>query len=58
MIIGKVLADLGQEGGRLDQIYDTQVEVIGIFEVTSVFENGSIATLLSDIQISWIARTE
>ncbi len=51
VIIGKVLAaNLGKKVGDSIKIYDTQVEVIGIFESTSVFENGSIATLLSDMQ--------
>ena len=51
MIIGKVLAaNLGKKVGDSIKIYDTPVEVIGIFESTSVFENGSIATLLSDMQ--------
>jgi putative ABC transport system permease protein len=51
VIVGKVLAaNLGKKVGDSIRIHDTPVEIIGVFESTSVFENGSIATLLSDMQ--------
>ncbi|HEV3415182.1 MAG TPA: ABC transporter permease [Pirellulales bacterium] len=50
-IIGTVLAaNLGKKLGDTIRIYDTDVEIIGTFESTSVFESGSIATLLKDMQ--------
>ncbi len=51
VIIGeKLVATLHKKVGDTIRIYDTDVEVIGTFRSTSVFENGSIATLLSDMQ--------
>jgi putative ABC transport system permease protein len=51
VIIGeKLAATLHKKAGDTIRIYDTDVEVIGTFRSTSVFENGSIATLLSDMQ--------
>ncbi len=49
--LGKVLAaNLHAKLGDKITIYDEQVEVVGTFTSTSVFENGSVATLLSDMQ--------
>ncbi len=50
--IGEKLAEnLGVKLGDTIKIYDSQkAEVVGIFNSTSVFEQGSIATLLSDMQ--------
>jgi putative ABC transport system permease protein len=51
VIIGKVLAaNLGKKVGDTIEIHGMPFEIIGIFESTSVFENGSIAALLSDVQ--------
>ena len=51
VIIGEKLAATLEKGvGKTIKIYDTEVEIIGIFRHPSVFENGSIATLLSDMQ--------
>lgn len=51
VIIGeKLVAALHKKVGDTIRIYDTDVEVIGTFRSSSVFENGSIATLLSDMQ--------
>jgi beta-lactamase regulating signal transducer with metallopeptidase domain len=50
-IVGKNLAaKLNKKVGDTIKIYDTQVEIIGIFESNNVFENGSIVTLLSELQ--------
>ena len=51
VIIGEVLAaNLGKKVGDTIRIYDTDVRIIGIFESKSVYENGAIVTLLSDMQ--------
>jgi putative ABC transport system permease protein len=51
VIIGEQLAaNLGKKLHDTIRIYDTDVEIIGIFRSVSVFENGSIGTLISDMQ--------
>lgn len=51
IIIGeKLAATLGKKLGDTIHIYETDMEVIGIFHHSIVFEDGSIAMLLSDQQ--------
>jgi putative ABC transport system permease protein len=51
VIIGETLAATLNKGvGKKINIYDMEVEIIGVFRHPSVFENGSIATSLSDMQ--------
>jgi putative ABC transport system permease protein len=51
VIIGEQLAaNLGKKLHDTIRIYDTDVEIIGIFRSASVFENGSIGTLIGDMQ--------
>jgi putative ABC transport system permease protein len=51
VIIGRILAaNLGKKVGDQLTIYGTPVEIIGVFDSHNVYEDGSIATLLSDMQ--------
>ena len=51
VIVGKVLAaNLDKKVGDIIRIYDTPLEIIGVFESKNAFENGAIFTLLADMQ--------
>jgi beta-lactamase regulating signal transducer with metallopeptidase domain len=51
VILGKVLAaNLGKKVGDIIRIYDTPLEIAGVFESKNAFENGAIFTLLADMQ--------
>ena len=51
VIIGeKLAATLGKKVGDKIHIYDTDMEIIGTFHHSSVFEDGSVAMLLPDLQ--------
>ena len=51
VILGKALAaNLNKKVGDIIRIYDTPLEIIGVFESKNAFENGAIFTLLADMQ--------
>ena len=51
VILGKALAaNLDKKVGDIIRVYDTPLEIAGVFESKNAFENGAIFTLLADMQ--------